>query len=136
MPAIVGTVVNPTNLALNIGANINFVTATNAGTLVTDTQTFEVNLTKPEPFCAIIIQNFGATVNFWYQVMVGTPGNTYWASGVDEKVISILAGQTHAINIEGAKFTKQNSTISIKLFPITGNALKDSARIGVIQLPY
>jgi hypothetical protein len=134
MGVILNTAVVPTNLQLNTGSNLTFVTATNAGVSSGDHQVFEVALTKPEPFCVIIIQNFHATVAVNYQIQVGTAGNNYWASSTDSPVVSIPAGAIHAIHIEGAKYTKQNSTVSVRCINSSGNALRDMVKVGAIQL--
>ena len=57
MAAITGTAVTPVTLTINGGTEQTYTDATNAGTLVTDTETFEFSPSKSANNIALIIKN-------------------------------------------------------------------------------
>ncbi len=131
MAAVTGTVVTNVTLLKNTGAEITYADATNAGTLVTDTETFEITPTKQDNQYVIFVKNgSGATVKFSL-----LNGAMYGSVG-DLADVSVATGKTFGITIDSAKFKDASGKIKVKVTPTAGTALSASAKVqvGCLQL--
>lgn len=130
MAAVVGTSVTPVTLSINTGAEITYTDATNSGTLVTDTETFEFTPTKDDNKVVIYIKNgCGATVTA--NVVKGE----MWAGTANSATATIATGKTFGFTIDSAKFKTNAGKIKVLVTPTAGTALNASAKVqvGVVQ---
>jgi len=124
MSAITGTTVTNVTLSLNTAAEVAYTAATNTGTLVTDTETFDITPTKAQS--TIILKNVcGATVTF--TLLDGE----MWAAIGDLTPISVTTGKVYAINVDTAKFKTNAGIIKVKATPTAGTALTASSGVGI-----
>ena len=131
MSAITGTAVTNVTLLKNTGAELTVTVATNSGTLVTDTETFDITPTKSDGFVLITVKNgCGAAVTF--SLLKGA----MFASTADLTAISVADGKTYGIVVDSAKFKSAAGKISVKVTPTAGTALSASSKVsvGCVQL--
>ena len=131
MAAVTGTAVTNVSLVKNTGAEVTYTDATNAGILVTDTETFEITPTKDDGKVVIFVKNgSGATVTF--KLLKGA----MWASTVDLTAVSVATAKTFAITVDSAKFRAADGKIKVLVTPTAGTALSavSKVQVGCLQL--
>jgi hypothetical protein len=139
------TTVAATSVAHNTPIATTFVTAVNTGTTSTDTEFFEITVSKAEPRGVILIQNFStvSTSTVRYTVVAPTGTSKYWAAGSDTTEASIagaLASGANqvSINIEGAKYTNTSGKIRVNVAlstaGVTTGGLAAVCKIAYVQL--
>jgi len=140
------TTVAATSPLLNTPTATAFTIAVNTGTTSTDTEFFEITVTKAEPRGVIIISNFStvSTSTVRYTVVAPTGTSKYWAAGSDiaEGTIAgaLASGANQAsIVIEGAKYTNTSGKIRVNIAlstaGVTTGGLAAVTKIAYVQLP-
>lgn len=135
MAAVTGTAVTAIALSKNTAKDTSvsaMTAATNSGTLVTDTETFDFPITKNDGSFLIQINNgCGATVTC--SVLKGA----MFASTAALADFTIATGKTYSLMLESAMFKSAAGKISIKVTPTAGTALNASSKVNVsiLNLP-
>lgn len=126
MAAVTGTKVTNVSLSKNTAAEVTYTDATNTGTLVTDTETFEITPIKDDSRFVIFVKNgSGATVKFAL-----LNGEMFGSIG-DLADVSVATGKTYGITVDSARFKDSDGKIQVKLTPTAGTALTASAKVQV-----
>lgn len=129
-----GTGINVTNISVVRNTPIDvsaaaMTAATNAGTLVTDTDFFTITAPKEDQKIVILINN-GTGANITAKVLNGG----MFASVGDSAATTIATGKTYALTIDSAKYKTAAGTIKVLLTPTAGTALSASGKANVTCL--
>lgn len=116
------------NTAIDVSVS-QMTAATNAGTLVTDTDFFTITAPKNDQQIVVLINN-GTGANITAKMLNGD----MFASIGDSAAVTIATGKTFAWTIDTAKFKTKAGTIKVLLTPTAGTALTASAKANVTCL--
>lgn len=119
MSAIVDTAVSTGEvLVKGTAAELTFTAATQTGTLVTDTETFDITPIRDDSRLAILVKNAsGATVK------VSVLKGDMWASTADLTAFDVATAKLFVLTIETAKYRGSDGKINVKITPTAGTAL-------------
>ena len=129
MSAIVGTAVANVDLVKNVFEEITFTAATNAGTAVTDTETFYVTPAKPDGEGSIIINN-----NCGQTVTVTVLGGDFWYSASDMTPFTIATAKMYGGTVDTGAYLQSTGKIHVKVTPTNGTALTASDDVTITYL--
>jgi hypothetical protein len=129
-----GTGIAVTNIPVVRGTAIDvsvsqMTAATNAGTLVTDTDFFTITAPKDDQKIVILVNN-GTGANITAKLLNGA----MWASTSDSGAVTIATGKTYAWTLDSAKYKTAAGTIKVLLTPTAGTALSASSKANVTCL--
>lgn len=116
------------NTAIDVSVS-QMTAATNAGTLVTDTDFFTITAPKEDQKIVVLVNNgTGATITATLR------DGAMWGHVGDSSAVSIATGKTYAWTFDSAKYKTAAGTIKILLTPTAGTALTASAKANVTCL--
>lgn len=129
MPAVT----NSTIATFNTEVVLSKTDATS--TVVDGTEVFTITPTKADEKVVVMIENGAGQGALSWSVAAGD----YWAAK-SAKTGSVADGATEVIVLEGAKYEKQDGTISVTLTPAAGKFLASgagghAAKVAVIETP-